>query len=486
MNRRCLLHPLLFSLGFSCSLPAQVALPAVEPAALVEMRKKFEAAAGSETALLNDLFQRALSGVQTNAAAEGDYEQALAAKRRREQLIAQTNDIREQTGTQPGTVLPFTEAKLAGGLTLATEALAPWRSELASAEWVLSRIVPGRYEVELLYRWVDAPGPLDEAVVPQWVLREVSTLPGAAANVVKCALQKTGTTAERLRATGVLNITALPFTLRLTASADYEGYDLALMGVRLLPAAATPLAATNTTQPAVSLKSELDALLQSHSERLRAAREPVVGDYLEMLAGLGERGAAGRKVVDAETRRAKGLLDGSSQTLGGMSSASGKAGLTSLNAVRYVPDEANTGTRFKVEHEGQSFWVRMMWVTSPPSDPKLDPAALRHARERFGMDELSAVALGQAAREFTELYLAGKPLRLLARANPSPDGSLQALVYVDPVGLFQHVLVDHGLAVVDAPGGGKRAALEAGIITSLQEREAHARSSTPAEGGWAK
>lgn len=481
----------MMSLGLSLPLHAQVTPPspaATEPPVLVEMRKKFEAAAGSETALLNDLYQRALSGVQANAAAEGDYEQALAAKRRREQLISQTNALREQSVTAPGTVLPLAEAKLAGGLTLSPDALAlaPWRSELASAEWVLSRITPGRYEVELLYRWADAPGSDDEAVVPQWVLREVSTLPGAAANVLRFTLPKKASAPDRLKATGVLTISALPFTLRLTAAADYEGYDLALMGVRLLPPTAPAPAPLAITQ-AVDMKAELDQLMKTHAERLRAARDPVVADYMEMLAGLGERGAAGRKVVDAEVRRAKSLLEGSKDLLGGGSSASGKAGLTSLSDVSYVHDEANTATRFKVEHEGQSFWVRMLWVASPPADPKTEHSALRLARERFGLDELSAVALGQAAKEFTELYLTDKPLRLLARANPAADGSLQALVYVDPVGLFQNVLVDHGLAVVDAPGGtGKRAALEAGIVGSLLEREARAKAATPAEGGWAK
>ncbi len=455
-----------------------------EPPSLTEMRKKLEAAAGAETALLNDLYQRALSGVQANAAQQGDYEQALAARRRREQLAAQSATLRAQSGADAGTELLLKDARLAGGLTLSPLSISNWRSAQASADWTLNRIPPGRYEVHLTYRWQPATG----AAIPeppQWLFREVSSLAGAAANQVKCTLSPTTVSSPgNAKADGTLSITTLPFTLRVTPVHDYEGQDLALTGVRLVPvntAATAPVDLTFTSH-----RAELDTLLEAHRAEIRSIRQPLVEDYIKNLGTLTATGAAGRKVVDAEMRRAQAALDADSAGTSTLLAASGKAGLTTLTGAKYVEDPGNTGTRFKVEHEGQTFIVTMMWVASPPPEPSLDVKAYRLARERFQVDELHAVALGQAAKEFTALYLTDRPIKLLARAIPESDGSLSALVYVEPVGLFQNVLIDHGLAVVDSAAGGRRMALEAGILTSLHERESRARSSTPAEGGWAK
>jgi len=480
-----MMKALILTLGVVAVTDSLLGQSPTEPPALVELRKKLEVAAGAETALLNDLYQRALSGVQANAALDGDYEQALAARRRREQLAAQTQAIRAQSGPDAGTDLVIKDARLAGGLVLSAQAISNWRSALSSAEWILNRATPGRYEVHVTYRWQQGAGAAAVSEPPQWVMREVSSLPGAATNVVKCVLSPTSISGPgTVKGDGVLSISTLPFTLRLAPAMDYGGLDLVLLGVRLVPVSATASAPADLTF--VSHREELDTLLKTHRDEMRSIRQPVVEDYLTKLATLGANGAAGRKVVDAEMRRARASLDGDSAGVSTLASASGKAGLTSLTGARYVDDPENTGTRFKVEHEGQTFVVSMMWVASPPPEPAMDVKAYRLTRERFNVDELQSVALGQAAKEFTALYLSDRPLKLLARATPDADGSLSALVYVEPVGLFQNVLVDHGLAVVDPASGGRRMALEAGILTSLHERESRARSSTPPEGGWAK
>lgn len=463
---------------------APVAVPPSEPAALTELRTKFQAAADAETALLNDLYQRALSGVQANAALDGDYEQALTAKRRRQQLVAQTQAIRMGANGTLGTELALKDARLTGGLLLSANAISSWDSPLASAEWILNRVTQGRYEVQVSYRWPLAAG-TQVVTPPQWVLREVSSLPGAAANVTRVTLAPTTLPqAGQVKGDSVLTITTAPFALRLSLAQGDDDLDFSLLSVRLVPV--SEAISTPSDLVGADLSSEFAALLQAHKLELRAQREPVVEEYISKLTALGKENGTGRKVLDAEIRRARGTLEVNKAMPDTLASASGKAGLTSLVDARYVNDPQNTGSRFKVEHEGQTFWVSLMWVAAAPPTPAMDVKAYRLARERFNMDELQAAALGQAAKEFTALYLSDRPLKLLAREEPGADGSLAALVFVEPVGLFQHVLVDHGLAVVEPGHGGKLAALEAGILASLQQRESLARSASVPEGGWAK
>jgi hypothetical protein len=453
------------------------------PAALVESRREFEATAAEETALLNDLYQRALLGLQLNAAQDGDYEQALAAKQRRAELVAQSEALRRLAGADAGVELALSEARLAGRNELDSDAIVGWSSDLSSAEWIVNRMTPGRYILQLSYRWRK----LASAVVtepPTLLAREVSSLPGASANVVKCSLTLTGPGAGgRAKADGVITVSNLPFTLRLAPEEAYEDLELSLLGVTLVPVNSAGAAPTDLS--AASLKPELDALLEAHREAVRTVRRPLLDDYVDKLNALLAGGAVGKKVVEAEMRRAKGALSADATSATALA-ASGRAGLTSLEDVRYMSDAQNTATRFKVQHEGQTFWIHLLWVTSPPHEPALDMKAFRFARDRFRLDELEAVALGQAAKEFTELYLSGRPLKVLARAAPAEDGTVSALLYVEPVGLFQHVLVDHGLAVVDPGGVNKRSVLETSILGSLQERESRARGGDPAEGGWAK
>jgi hypothetical protein len=213
----------------------------------------------------------------------------------------------------------------------------------------------------------------------------------------------------------------------------------------------------------------LDALVANFQSKLRAAREPVVKSYLDTLAKSSSSGAESG-VVKAESDRVMRLL----QNTKGHSRVAG-AGFETLEGIHYVPHKDNSGDKFQVEHEGQKLWVRLMWVTAPPTSLPAG-AALTMVKERLGLDDLQALAAGQAAREFTELYLTSRPLKLLTRATPAPDGTLLALVYVEPVGLFQHVLIDQRLAVVDAPNAtGSRPALEAGLLAAMKEHEKRAR-----------
>jgi hypothetical protein len=75
-------------------------------------------------------------------------------------------------------------------------------------------------------------------------------------------------------------------------------------------------------------------------------------------------------------------------------------------------------------------------------------------------------------------------LRLLLRQDHKANEAAQALLFVEGIGLFQNVLIDQGLAVLDAPTNKGRNPLESALLTGLQEREAAARKQSPAPGGW--
>ena len=92
--------------------------------------------------------------------------------------------------------------------------------------------------------------------------------------------------------------------------------------------------------------------------------------------------------------------------------------------------------------------------------------------------------LGLSAKEFTALYLEGRQLHLmLKRARKSDETSL-ALVFLDDIGLFQNVIVDHGLAVIDPPASLPRGGMEAGLLSGLQEHETAAKKQSSPQGGW--
>ena len=472
--------------------PPPILAPAVDPPAIAERRALFEKSAARETIALNDLFEPHLASLETASGASGDYATALASRQRRAALAASSKELRELLSGEgaAGTALALSDAKVAGGVSLEAGALTGWRNGGSSvADWVINQVQPGKYAVEVEFRLTTDASKASTGLTPanpRLRFREVSSLAGAAANFVLVALQSADLSMT-LRAQGEINLVRLPALFRMEAESLSIGQTLSVSAVKLIPVMATPLASSVPTVPVGPMApfdgdGEFSALMKLHEERLKSAREPVVRDYLEMLASLGQKGA-GERVVTAETRRAKKLLElGGEKGPAGM--AGGKTGFTSLAGVKYVADAANTGDRFKVEHEGQTFWVRLLWTTCPPLEAK-SGQAMRVVRERFKIDELSALALGQTAREFTELYLQGRDLKLLARATPDDDGALLALVYVEPVGLFQHVLVDHGLAVVDAPASAsKKAALEAGLLAAMEEREKRAKAAVPPEGGW--
>jgi hypothetical protein len=471
--------------------PAQEVGSASLPPALLDLRKRFEAAAAQETVGLNALFEPHLANLEMNAGATGDYALALAAKRRRESLLASSEHLKSLPGVAIGITLPFTAAKLTGGVTLRGNTLENWTTSAAGAEWTLPSLPVGRYEVKLkgavVAQAAVAVSGLPVSPVASMRFKEVSLL-ATASNSVLVPLEAVPATMDDASARPVIVVQRQPITFRLEIMNPGQ-VILALSEVVLepqvetsIPGAAPPPNAAVESAASVLALQKADAM---HQQRLKEAMTPVVKEYLTLLAAVEEKGA-GARVMQAEVKRVSKILDAGPEAFLQLTPSMSKTGLTTLTDVHFVSDAGNTGDRFRVEHEGEPFWVKLMWTTSAPLDARKG-RVMDLIKSRFKVDELGAVALGQAAREFTELYLSGKPLKLITRATPGADGSLTALVYLESDSLYQQILIDHGLAVVDSPErtpGTRRAALEAGIIADLEEHEKRAQAAAAEGGGW--
>lgn len=474
-----------------------------EPEELVKLRAAFESKARIASTLWNDYYNRALAPIETELAAAGDYEQARAIKSRRDELAAMsaaTPPVPGAPAAAPGILLPAAQAKCSGAVSERAGSLVGWRTSSCAAEWMLPRLTPGAYHVQITYTMQDrVPEPgtsvlttrtvVEPATTAIFSFREVSLLASASKNLRALTLEKTPASGEvkALTTTVPIDLTKPPFTLRLATTASYPGNVIVVQSVRLVPATnAAPVGASAPVEgvAAVSLTSELEQLRKARAQQLAEVRKPVIEAYVTSLSALKSDAADAddlASIVESESRRARKMIEGlPSKGGGGM----GLDNFEEVSGAKFVPDPGNSGDRFKVEHDGRQFFVRLAWVVCPPVDPN-DNRALKHVATKFGCDADHVVSLALAAKEFTALYLEGHPLQLLLRQSKKHEDTITALVFLEDIGLFQGVLIDHGLAVVDAPPGGTRGGMETGFLGSLQDRENAARAQKPAPGGWA-
>ena len=465
---------------------------AAEPESLVKLRALFEQKARIASGLWNDYYAKALQSLETELATKGDYEQARAVKARRDELAAASASV--SAPIVNAISLTAENARFSGAVSAKGGDLVGWRTSTCAAEWTLPRLAPGSYRLELSYSMSDRPPdpdspsslrPADPVKTAAFAFREMSLLGSAARNQRSLTLE--GTAASDFKTILVeqpLELTRPPFTLRLTATASYPANVIAIRDVKLVPMpAAGAAASTAAGTPASSMAGELEKLRQAHSQQLIAARKPVVDSYLSGLATTLPAAADAEErdsILEAERRRVMRLVD-SAPSKNSMSMKLDN--FEEVSNAKFVPDPGNGGDRFKVEHEGRQFFVRLAWVLSPPADP-VDSKGTKQCAVKFGADELQMPELGQAAKEFTALYLEGRPLQMLLRHSKKREDEVFALVFLESIGLFQGVLIDHGLAVMDTPPGGAHGGLEAGLMAGLQERENVAKKQSPGSGGW--
>ncbi len=461
---------------------------------VAKMRQDFEAAALKSTVSLNEYYDRRLAALESELAADGDYAQARLVKQRRAEIAAlgRTSPAAAAGPAAAGSLnvpLPAEMAKLVGVQAKSGE-LNGWHTATSSAEWTLPKVLPGTYRLELSYSMDDAGtaatgSSRQAAEEAEFVFREVTLLAGVTKNVLPVKITSNKGVMTSVQVPGVLQFARAPVTLRLSCPAYYPLNTFVIRDLKLVPVMpTTDAAAAAAPAPQVTLKGEFQKLQNQHAAKLLAIRSPLVAGYvaeLTKLAATAKDEAA--DAIEAEQRRVSKLAASTSLA---KANSMGLDGYDDLSDVHYVADPANTGDRFKVEHNGEQFRVRLSWVASPPVDAD-DKRSLKTAMDHFGTDEAVALMVGGSAREFTELYLQGRPLRLLVRTRQgkTKNDVPPALVFIEDIGLYQNVLIDNGFAIVDPPSNPGKGLVEMALLRSLQDRETAARLHEPLQGGWA-
>ena len=501
-------RPLLVACLLICNLGwtslAQTTPPLVTPVTTLEqLRSQFHSQILSKSQVLTEQYERALARLESDFALAGEYEQARQIKQRREQLLAPYQRGSADTGASTSLSIPVPAAAAKGSGVVADEAgmLTGWRSSSHYAEWTGLKITPGDYFVDLEYLVLEAPlvtntgmpEPEDEVVLE---IYEVSLLAGAAENRRSFALplSRDKATFTNLRI-GPVRYSRSPITLRITGTESYPGNIIRLRNLQLTPAASTPVqtvAATPSASPATAPTKTIASIRQTLAASLAEAYAPIRQTYLERLQQAVLAHPEWAPFATAETRlhahrpgsekKASSLLT----PLGlpkPLASLSGIAGYEDLTGVSYISSPDNTGDRFRVRHGDQEMVIRLLWVQCAPAVPVGTAVAETAFSRHFAIAPEDASLFGRAAQEFTSGYLEGRNFQLLAREKPDPDGVIPALLFLPDIGLFQHLLVDQGLAAVVArnPSGGT---LERALLRSLLDREREASQRNPRPGAW--
>ncbi len=489
MNFRLPALMLVLQAGSTPFLQAQTPAP-VEPAALTTTRAAFLRQVMTDSQLLTEQYERALAKTETEVAAAGDYEEARAIRQRREQLQA----LYAGTASSLATPLPLAQARMMGSAQASGETLSGWRSNGSGAEWQNFRLLPGSYHLEFEANMSDAPvaGSIyaSSKFQPQktalFEFDEVTLLGNAAENhrTFEIARSTDETTFTTVRV-GPLNFTRTPVTLHFAAASGYPANIIRLRNLRLVPVTEEPAPAVES--PVTNSTTAMQQASAALKAAINDARSTATTHYLAELQTLAKTKPDLKEQVDAEARRIQRLSDQKTGPTGirAISTVGGSLnGFEDLSDAHLSDDEPLSGERFSIVHEGRTLPVRLLWVDCAPVEEN-DPAVDRFAKH-FNLENEDAVATGRAAREFTAGYLRDKPLRLLIRPDRDKDGTFAALLFLPDVGLYQNVLVDHGLAAaVPPPRDQRRSVMERAFLSTLLAREAAAKSRKPPPGAWA-
>ena len=485
-------HPLpvlIFALQASVALLAQT--PAQEPAALTATRTAFLRQVMADSQLLTQQYERALAKVETEVATAGDYEEARAIRQRREQLQA----LYTGTVSSLATPLPLTQARMMGSAQAAGETLSNWRSDGSGAEWQNFRLMPGSYHLEFEANMSDAPvagsvyasSKLQPQQTALFEFDEITLLGIAEENhrtfeVTRSTDEITFTTVR----VGPLSFSRNPVTLRFAATDGYPANIIRIRNLRLVPVT-DAAAASTTAPPPTSSTTAMQQASAALKDAIEAAMKVAKAKYLDELNDLAVTKPALKEQIEAETRRMQRLGNQKSGQTGIRAittTGGGFSGFEDISDARLADEEPISGERFKVVYEGRTVPVRLLWIDCAPLEED-DPGVKRFARH-FDIEDEDAVAVGRAAREFTAGYLRDKSLRLLIRPDRDKDGTMAALLFLPNVGLYQNVLVDHGLAaVVPPPSDKQRNAMERAFLGTLSAHETNAKNRKPAPGAWA-
>lgn len=486
-----LLPVTIIALLACASLHLAAQTPAAEPSGLTTARAAFMRQVMTDSQLLTEQYERALAKAEAEVASAGAYEEARAIRQRREQLRA----LYAGTASSLATPLSLSQARLTGSTQASGEMLSGWRSNGSGAEWLNFRVVPGSYHLEFEANMSDAPvagsiyasSKLQPQQTALFEFNEVTLLGNSSENRRSFEITRSvdETTFATVRA-GPLNFTHSPVTLRFAATAGYPANIIRIRNLRLTPITEETSAAANIPAPANSTLL-LQQAASTMKAVLEAAKKSAADAYQSELQKLAALNPALKDQINIETRRILRLSDPKTGPTGlrSITTAAGSLnGFEDLSDARLADGTPVSGDRFKVVQNGKEYSVRLLWVTCAPTDAA-DPARKRFTRH-FKIDDEDATAMSRAAIEFTNGYLRDKPLRVLIRPDHDKDGTQAALIFLPDVGLYQNVLVDHGLAAVTPPPpDARRNALEKALIATLAARENTAKTRVSPPGAWA-
>ena len=444
----------------------------------------------TDSQLLAEQYERALAKLEGELAAAGDYEEAQRVKLRREEIRAVYASVGDAS-TNAISLLPE-RARLGGAAEARGEEITGWRSSGSLAEWSAVRIQPGTYHLDLEALLGDLPGaaamPLASRVQPQdragFVFHELSLLAGAQENRRAFEVLRPATEGQWIpMRIGPLTFTRSPVTLRLAPATGYPANVISFRRLRLVPAESGVIQA-----PPVPDADPFAAASESLRQKLATAQKPVLKAYAARLQALAKNSPTLQEAVAAEMARLTqlqnalaehgedALLKRLERQMGGI------GGFESIEDAHLVEPEKATGDRFVIEHADGRTEIRLLWVSCAPAEDK--SGRFKAFASHFHVDVSDIPALARSAHEFTHGYLEGRKLRVLLRPGKDAGGARAALVFVPEVGLYQNILVEQGLAIVEMPAAGPRLGItERGLHAALLQFEETARRLK--NGAWA-
>ncbi|MEI6536584.1 MAG: hypothetical protein WCN98_14655 [Verrucomicrobiaceae bacterium] len=479
-------------------LPGAPQMIIPEPSALISLRKQFRDRALSSTRVMADQYYKALAALETQAVESGDYETALAAQQRQQQLAANYANV--ASDSSEAVILKPADAKTAGTVTYDRNerVLSGWRVVGTTASWDIFKVNPGNYTVTMTYSAYYPPvyeygikqfrTPPEDVTGGVLEFFEVTGLGGGDTNKLTTSLHATGAWATYLPLNlGEIKLTrtSARLTLKIAHLANTFGL-MHLKEIRLTPAKPTVVKIDYATT------QEYTKEHRAHVERLAELGQPIADIYLARLKSISDSLAfnkddEGVQAVLAESRRVKHTVEmlGKEKRPEPGTSFTRLDGLEEIQDARYVPDPANTGDSFMISTKNQSLLIHLMSVSCPSPRPE-DMKSHDYHSSYFGISTDDSVALGQQAREFTDAYLKEKPLRIFTRWTRNKNGEVLAQVVPGDIGEFSGILVDNGLAAINVPqaGNSEKKRIEEAITAPLKERETAAKASPLPPGGW--
>lgn len=463
-----------------------------DPSDLTQLRQQFTLRALTSTRMLAEQYTKALALLEGIAAASGDYEAALGAQQRRQQLAAWY--ATPAMDNLEGILLRPADAKITSTVTLdRNEAvLESWRTTACTASWDILKLNSGTYTVNMVYGAGGGEGfdfSLGEQVSGGEIeFSENTALGGADTEKLTARIKSTGgwKTYETLTLGEIkLARTSARLTLKVTRLRGNSGL-MHLREIRLLPAKPMAVKLDDTAS------KEYAKQRQAHVKRLAKLGQPIVDSYLSRLQSLSDdlgekKDTDGQQALVNESRRVQQSLRllGKETPVEPGTAVSLPDGLDEIQDARYVTDPTNTGNRFLVSTKNQIISVRLMSV-SCPSPGAEDEESQKYHSAYFGITVDDSVAVGRQAKEFTDTYLKDKPLRILTRWMRDKSGSILAMVQPGEVGDFSGILVDNGLAAITSPHAkhSERKRMEEAMLASLKARETAAKAKALPPGAW--